>query len=257
MEAAKAILSDFKHQQKIIRTGLDNESSLQVLIKKENVVETDELVSDLRDNDRKILLLLQQENDDCKNPQYTFNGLLRKLDMHQQSLARSLQRLQKLGLIGKLDNGYKLIAKNIESSLLCTLHDQDNLHKTKTANKQGKQHFQLLQTRIPFAISDEEIVQGLVGKWFNNLRWIGLMENEGGYWLQWINSDNSFSVSLYLVSKYIMIETNAISDSDKIEAMAGSYRVYEQIVRVLRQKLGSLDICTLDCNYDHLHHQDN
>lgn len=71
-------------------------------------------------------------------------------------------------------------------------------------------------------VSDRDLVRGFVGKWFNNLRWIGLMEKQGRYWLQWINDNSSFSVNLYLVSKYLAIETNANSDSDKIEAMASS-----------------------------------
>lgn len=77
-----------------------------------------ESISGLHTNDLKILSFLQngdeEDDDDCKNSQYTFNGLMRKLNMHQQTLATSLQRLQKLGLIIKLDTGYKLVAQNIE-----------------------------------------------------------------------------------------------------------------------------------------------
>ena len=123
----------------------------------------------------------------------------------------------------------------------------ETIHTTqKMKIKRQLKYFQLLQTRVLISISDEELVQRLIGRWFNNLRWIGLVENEEAYWLQWTNSDNSFFVNFYLVSRYIIIETNAITDHDKIEAMAGACRIFEQIVMVTRQKLSNIDICRLD-----------
>ena len=39
---------------------------------------------------------------------YSFRGLMKKLDLHQQSLARSLHRLEYLGLIERIPFGYKM-----------------------------------------------------------------------------------------------------------------------------------------------------
>ena len=47
-------------------------------------------LNELHDNDNKILLLLKALNGD---PSYTFNGSVRELNMHQQSLSRSIKRL--------------------------------------------------------------------------------------------------------------------------------------------------------------------
>ena len=44
---------------------------------------------------------------------YSFKALERKLNIHQQSLARALKRLVDLDLIEKTPAGYKLIKKNI------------------------------------------------------------------------------------------------------------------------------------------------
>lgn len=258
LELEKTISSKIKDQQKTITSSVDNRKSLQLLIKNENSRSAGESILSLHDNDRKILSFLQQEDNNCKSPRYTFNGLMRRLNMHQQSLARSLQRLQKLELVQKFDTGYGLIAKNRQESSRLTI-PSDNLCNTKDAKRKGQiQYFQLLQTHIPISISDDELVRGLIGKWFNELRWAGLIENEETYCLQWTNSDNSFVVNFYMVSKYIMIETNAITNADKVEAMAGSYHIFEQIIKLTRQKLSSsFDVCTLDYMYEHLYRQDN
>src|SRR5919112_5334711 len=67
------------------------------------------LTTDLRNNDRKILSLLNEEIWST----YSFKALERKLDIHQQSLARALKRLRELDLVEKTPTGYRLIKKNM------------------------------------------------------------------------------------------------------------------------------------------------
>ena len=118
--------------------------------------------------------------------------------------------------------------------------------------RRGKEYIQLLQTYIPIKIKAKEIIHSLIGKWFNNLRWAGLIENETEYMLQWISDDNSFQINLRIISGYIVIETNAISDKEKIEAMIGSYRIFEQIMRILQSKLIGIGIYTININHNPL-----
>ena len=73
-------------------------------------------LDDFQTNDKKVLSLLNQDSDVNDN-QYTFNGLVRKLGIHQQSLTRSLHRLETAGLVKKTDYGYKL-TKNLDSILV-------------------------------------------------------------------------------------------------------------------------------------------
>ncbi|MDP8942343.1 MAG: MarR family transcriptional regulator, partial [Thermoproteota archaeon] len=197
-------------------------------------------------NDTKILSFLNQET----GANYSFKGLLRKLNLHQQSLSRALSRLEDLGLIEKSSLGYKL-SKNGES--IMTLSTKSNVEKRIGALEEGEQeeevekkkngYVQLLQTYVPIDIKSDEIVHALIGKWFNNLRWIGMIESETGeYMLQWINDNNTFQIILRVISKYLIIETNANSDKEKVEAMIGSYRIFEQITKILRIKLEGLGI---------------
>ena len=219
----------------------------------------------LHNNDSKILSLLSQET----GSNYSFKGLIRKLNLHQQSLIRALNRLEDLRLIDKSHIGYRL-TKNGESLmvLLASKNINNNLERSSSSllkkekeKEKRNGYIQLLQTYISVEVKPDEILHALIGKWFNNLRWVGLIEGEdGGYMLQWVSDDNSsFQIILRVISDYLIIETNASSDKEKIEAMIGSYRIFEQISKILRNKLeGTGGIMhLLDVGSSHLSKQNN
>jgi DNA-binding HxlR family transcriptional regulator len=219
----------------------------------------------LHNNDSKILSLLSQET----GSNYSFKGLIRKLNLHQQSLTRALNRLEDLRLIDKSHIGYRL-TKNGESLmvLLASKNINNNLERSSSSllkkekeKEKRNGYIQLLQTYISVEVKPDEILHALIGKWFNNLRWVGLIEGEdGGYMLQWVSDDNSsFQIILRVISDYLIIETNASSDKEKIEAMIGSYRIFEQISKILRNKLeGTGGIMhLLDVGSSHLSKQNN
>jgi hypothetical protein len=184
-------------------------------------------IAEFHENDNKILSLLNQRT----GSYYSFKGLMRKLNLHQQSLARALCRLEVLGVIQRSVNGYRLNAS-----------EQKNAQSVKgivaLERQRPSEYQQLLQTYIPPGISVEEIVQKLNGRWFSKIRWIGLMETGISYILQWINDDNTFQINVRIMWDHIIIETNAISDKDKIEAMVGSCKIFEQITKLLQSRLG-------------------
>jgi DNA-binding MarR family transcriptional regulator len=231
-----------KSKQDLIQTQEQEENSNNADDNNRNSLS----INDFHNNDTKILSFLNQET----GANYSFKGLLRKLNLHQQSLTRALSRLEQMGLIEKSSLGYKL-SKNGES--IMTLSTKSNLEKRAGALEEGEDeeeagkkkngYVQLLQTYVPIDIKSDEIVHSLIGKWFNNLRWIGMIESQTGeYMLQWINDNNTFQIVLRVISKYLIIETNANSDKEKVEAMIGSYRIFEQITKILRIKLEGLGI---------------
>jgi hypothetical protein len=157
-----------------------------------------------------------------------------------------LNRLQDLGLVDRSNKGYTLTKNGI-----LTL-SKSSVIGAVDKTRRGKEYIQLLQTYIPIKIRAKEIIHSLIGKWFSNLRWAGLIENETEYILQWMSDDNSFQINLRIISDYIVIETNAISDKEKIEAMIGSYRIFEQIMRILQSKLMGIGIYTININHNSL-----
>lgn len=253
---------------------ISEEKSKQILIQEEQkdydnnirVEDSLPLTDDvLHLNDSKILLLMGQE----VRSNYSFKGLIRKLNLHQQSLTRALIRLEDMKLVEKSSIGYKL-TENGESLIRLLLSSKNRAYKLVSNNsilekKKEKEkrngYIQLLQTYISVDIKPEEILYGLIGKWFNNLRWVGMIESEaGGYMLQWISDDHyGFQINLILISDYLIIETNAASDKEKIEAMIGSYRIFEQISKILRNKLeeGTGIMRRLDLHISHTSKQNN
>lgn len=210
-----------------------NEKEITVDDKIVQIVVDNSPVSSLDDfhtNDKKVLSLLNQDSD-INDIQYTFNGLVRKLGIHQQSLARSLHRLEDAGLVKKTDAGYKL-TKNLTSILVKKSRiDLENLSKKIT--RQYIPFEQIIQLYIPTNVEVEDIVHKLLGKWFGNLRWIGLVEGDGGYVLQWASSDK-YQVNLKIISRYAVIESDALGTKNKSEAMVNAYRILEQITKLLK-----------------------
>ncbi|MCI0557052.1 MAG: MarR family transcriptional regulator [Nitrososphaera sp.] len=176
-------------------------------------------INDFHNNDNKVLELLNEAGS-----KYSFKGLMRKLNLHQQSLSRALRRLEELGLVEKTAEGYRL----------GRLADSIGL---RPRTPKGTDYMQLLQTYIPVNVKPGEVVRRLVGKWFKNLRWLGMIESGTGYTLQWASDDGSFQINLRLISDYIVIETNASTEKEKVQAMAGSYAIYQQITRVLQNRV--------------------
>jgi DNA-binding HxlR family transcriptional regulator len=180
-------------------------------------------IGDFHNNDNKILALLNEAGSN-----YSFKGLMRKLNLHQQSLSRALHRLEEMDLVEKSPLGYRLS----EAGAIA-------VSKTELLQQQkprAREYMQLLQTYIPLNIKASEVMRHLIGRWFKNLRWIGMIRSDTGYTLQWISDDGSFQINLRLIAEYIVIETNASTEKEKVQAMVGSYAIYEHVTKVMQSR---------------------
>lgn len=221
-ETSEKIENDVKEKEITI-----SDKIVQVLLDDDNLEIS---LDDFHANDKKILSLLNQDNE-LSDSQYTFNGLVRKLGMHQQSLARSLHRLESAGLVKKTNSGYGL-SKDLDSILVKKSRiDIENLSK-KLSSRCDKFE-QILQLYIPTTVKVESMINKLVGKWFGTLRWIGLIEGDEGYVLQWASSDKYY-VQLKIISRYAVVESNAAGTKNKSESMINAYRILEQITKLLK-----------------------
>jgi len=201
-------------------------------------------IDDISNNDKKILFLLREDLDSV----YTFKALERQLDIHQQSLSRALKRLVYMDLVEKTPVGYKLNTKITFSSSSSSKIQSDQLLEDdleeypSLKTKKAKRGFhQLIQISIPIKSNIDTIVNRLVGKWFGHLRWLGLIKRETGFILQWAainkhdeNNNNLFQINLVIISEYIVIESNALSDIDKIKAMSNANRIITELIKILQ-----------------------
>jgi DNA-binding HxlR family transcriptional regulator len=203
-------------------------AAAQILVEEEEEDDSQNSLSanDFHNNDNKILALLNEAGSN-----YSFKGLMRKLNLHQQSLSRALRRLEEMELVEKSPVGYQLSKGGTTAVSRIELLQQQQ-HKPK-----GREYMQLLQTYIPLNVKPSEVIRHLIGRWFKNLRWIGMIRSDTGYTLQWTSDDGSFQINLRLIAEYIVIETNASTEKEKVQAMVGSYTIYEQITNVMQSRL--------------------
>jgi hypothetical protein len=180
----------------------------------------------VRPNDQKVLELLSEDKSS-----YTFKGLMRKLGMHQESLSRSLHRLDELGLVIKSDLGYRLSSRGERFA--------------KDSNNARSPYVPLLQTYIPPGVDSGKIVGNLAGRWFKNLYWLGMTEGISGQMLQWVSENDTFQVNLRIVGNYIIIETNAVDEKAKVEAMVSSYRIFEYLSKLYGSHYGIYTFSTI------------
>ena len=216
------------------------EKAVQILIPKHpNFMRSLISTEDLHTNDKKILSLLSLD----ETSQYSFTGIKRKLNVHQQSLTRALTRLEDLGFIEKSLAGYKL--KN--SGDTSQMYDANARHISSLIKNDGMV-FQLLRARIPVPVDIEKIFQGLRGKWFDKNRFIGSTKIDNGYVLKWLNEKGPFELIVTLIGNYCLVDTNADSEDFKLEAMFGATRIIKEITKIVKVRLEEFKINSLTEN---------
>ena len=218
---------DFAVEKQMISGKPVANAAAQILVEEDGDSQESLSATDFHNNDNKILALLNEDGSD-----YSFKGLMRKLSLHQQSLSRALRRLEEMELVEKSPVGYRLSKAGATAMSRIGLLQQQ--HKPK-----GREYMQLLQSYIPLNVKASEVMRHLIGKWFKNLRWIGMIRSDTGYTLQWTSDDGAFQINLRLISDYIVIETNASTEKEKVQAMVGSYTIYEQITKVMQSRLNA------------------
>lgn len=213
-------------------------------LSKESLSEDDYLLSfkDLSELDRRILFLLNEQ----LGSTFTFKALERKLNIHQQTLTRSLKRLLELKLIIKSSRGYQ-IKENNGAWLLSMEGDPLDSFITDTEvtrSKKSRKFKQFLQIYLPIKVDIEALVSTLSGKWFGNLRWLGMVKKDTGYRLEWVaidkySDENLFKIVVNIVADYIIVESDAEDQEEKMDAMLSSNRIVGDIIKIVKNNTQS------------------
>jgi hypothetical protein len=80
------------------------------------------------------------------------------------------------------------------------------------------------------------------GKWFGNLRWLGLVKKDTGYRLEWValdkySDENLFKIIVNIVADYIIVESDAEDQEEKMDAMASSNRIVGDIIKIIKDNV--------------------
>jgi len=167
--------------------------------------------SDLRSSDIEVLLSLGQDE------ALAFQGLKRKMHIHQEKLSRALQRLEDVGLVAKTERGYALTAKGTEMA-------------QRWPVKEPKGYETILQSFIPGGVHPRLIAQQLEGRWFGNLRWLGTREGPEETVLRWVTYDTEVEVALRIRWGEVIVDTDAHDRDGMIDAFLAAQLIYAQLV---------------------------
>lgn len=194
---------------------------------------------DLRNTDKNVLKVLLENADEKTISTFSFSGLKIKLNLHQEILSRSLRRLRELKLIEKTELGYKATenGKLLFSKLF-------NTNPTKQ-----RKNVQILQLYIPFKILNKQLVKDLIGKWFGNLRWIGIVQSITGYKLKWKDIESFIEISVNISDTEIIVETNNNNPANILKAFTNSTKIIDWISSiVIRNNPSMYSINNMDSN---------
>jgi predicted transcriptional regulator len=182
--------------------------------------------AELHINDNKILSLLKGSSESS----YTFNGLVRELNMHQQSLSRSLKRLTDLGLVEHIKNyGFRLTS--LGQRLGFTAVSPNN------SKNLGRRHTQLAQLHMHFTkLNILRIASKLTGRWFEGFRWVGKTEDPAFSVLMWKKHDNSFGIKVIIMQGSLIIESDAVSEKEIVEAVKVMPKIVEMVTQCIDEK---------------------
>ena len=159
---------------------------------------------DLRGHDAEILTFLESEELD----HFTFDGLQHSLQLHPETLTRSLSRLEDGGLIQKTLEGYRTME-----------------HGAHPANASGTHLLQLAQTLLPTGTTPDSLLSQLRGRWFGRLRWLGY----GTGTLKWVTLDGHVRLHARLEGPLLTIQASLGEEASVDEAVQASHQLLSQM----------------------------
>lgn len=146
---------------------------------------------------------------------YTFQGMRRRLGLHQEKLTRILKRLEDDNLVLKTDEGYKVLRGSRKSSQHLNVGEP------------------VIQGLLPPGIDKQILTSKLKGRWFKNFRWLGYSTSESGPSLYWITEDGRFQLAVRLASSEILVWSHPTSEFETQSPIAAGYELFDRISRIL------------------------
>ncbi len=174
------------------------------------------------------LVILKALGGDEDTRELSFQGIRRKLGLHQETLSRALHRLQRDGFVERLDHAYRISPKGILTI------GGENPRLSLKAEPIDPYSVSLLRARLPPDVSTAELVNSLSYKWFGNLRWLGSTQTPEFATLNWMTNDSGLKISVRIKEDVLTIETFPISTDSISEATRSAFDLFDHISKALK-----------------------
>jgi len=169
---------------------------------------------DLDDREIEVLKLLSSE----QNAHFSFQGLRRRLGLHQETLTRTLKRLEDVHAIERSPDGYAL--RDPGSNFSFTVRANPTYSKP------------IVEAYLPAQVDVTVLFQRLRGKWFGNFRWLGYSHDGNLLSMSWISEDGRLELQARINSDKITIGADPHGNHDESEQMAAAYQLFDHITKI-------------------------
>ena len=163
------------------------------------------------DDQALVMEMLSAESDST----YTFQGLKRRLGLHQEKLIRILRRLEDDNLVAKTEEGYRTLKQP----------------------RRGEHHLvggdPVIRGQLPPGIDSRVLLERIKGRWFKNFRWVGYANGRDELSLYWITEDNKFQVRIQLSPIEILVWSQPTDPKETMSPVAAAYELFDRISRML------------------------
>jgi hypothetical protein len=149
-----------------------------------------------------------------------FSGLKRVLRAHPESLARALRRLEREGLVERIDGGYRALSEANPSQVPLT-------RDLRT----------IAAIDLPSATSPDLLLSRLSGRWFGSLRWVGIVDRDDERLLAWAGRDGSEYVLLGVNRGRLRVYVPEGPSQETTDADDAAYELLIHAVDALRPSI--------------------
>jgi hypothetical protein len=172
---------------------------------------------DLDPRELEVLKLLSTD----QNAYYSFQGLRRRLGLHQETLTRTLKRLEEAHAIEHSPDGYKVRGSGNTFSFT-----------VRTGQPNPKP---VIEAYLPSQIDVTILFQKLRGRWFSNFRWLGYSRDGNILSMSWISEDGRVQLQARINSGKITIATDTYNTQNESEQIAAAYQLFDHITKVTEE----------------------
>jgi DNA-binding transcriptional ArsR family regulator len=173
--------------------------------------------TDLDDREREVLSFLSSE----QNSYYSFQGLRRRLGYHQETLTRTLKRLEEANAIERSPQGYKL--KGNVTSYGFNVRPNQLLPKP------------IIDASLPSQVDVTVLFQRLRGRWFSNFRWLGYSSDGDQLSMSWISEDGQMQLQARIMTGKILITADSLAPNAESQQIAAAYQLFDHISKVAEE----------------------
>ena len=171
---------------------------------------------DLDDRELEVLKLFSTD----QNAHYSFQGLRRRLGLHQETLTRTLKRLEDAHAIERSPDGYKLRSSMVSSFTVPT---------TQPIAKP------IVEAYLPAQVDVTILFQRLRGKWFGSFRWLGYSHDGGTLSMSWISEDGRLQLQARINDGKILIGADSQGNSNQSEQIGAAYQLFDHITKITEE----------------------